>query len=112
MSRGARSSQQIDSQIYTTLLETFNLQDGPQGKIRERIFGAKACKQEPKQPKDESSVTSNKLNSHTQKFLAKIMGKASSMDSLSPRKDLTRIDEEGGIVKTKMMSQSTNDISR
>lgn len=91
--------------IYTTLLETFNLQSGPQGKIRERIFGAKACRQD-ERSRDESSVTSHKPHSHTQKFLAKIMGKASSMESLK------RIDGDGGLVKRKMMSQSTSDIFR
>jgi hypothetical protein len=40
------------------------------------------------------------------------MGKASSMESLSPKKDLQRIDEEGGMAKNKMMSQSTSDIFR
>lgn len=103
----------LHSQIYTTLLETFNLQDGPQGKIRERIFGAKTCRSEEK-PKDESNNKSHKPHSHTQKFLAKIMGKATSMDSLSPRKDLKTIDEGGGgmMLKNKAMSQSTSDIFR
>lgn len=97
-------------QIYTTLLETFNLQ-GSQGKIRERIFGARTCKSEERPTKNESNTaTLNKPHSHTQKFLAKIMGKASSMESL--RKDLQRIDEEGGMVKAKTMSQSTSDIFR
>lgn len=99
-------------QIYDTLLDTFNLRDGPQGKIREKIFGAKACRSDSTH-KDESTGSSHKPHSHTQKFLAKIMGKASSMDSLSPRKDLTRIDEEGGMkAKNKLMSQSTSDIFR
>lgn len=110
MTRNRSSSSQY-FQIYDTLLDTFNLRDGPQGKIREKIFGAKACRSESKH-KDESTASSQKPHSHTQKFLAKIMGKASSMDSLSPRKDLTRIDEEGGMVKNKLMSQSTSDIFR
>lgn len=40
------------------------------------------------------------------------MGKASSMESLNLKKDLSRIDEEGGMVKKKLMSQSTSDIFR
>lgn len=93
------------------MLETFNLQDGPRGKIRERIFGAKTCKSIQRE-KDALSLSSNKPHSHTRKFLAKIMGKASSMDNLSPRTDLTRIDEEDGKSMKKMMSQSTSDIFR
>lgn len=98
----------LSSQIYTTLLETFKLQDGPQGKIRERIFGAKACRADEK-PKDESIVTSHKPHSHTQKFLAKIMGKASSMESLSPTKQEPK---QSGMARHKPMSQSTSDIFR
>ncbi|CRK88694.1 CLUMA_CG002400, isoform A [Clunio marinus] len=99
----------LAEQIYTTLLDVFDLKDGPQGKIRERIFGVKACKPEEKQ-KDDMNVTLNKPNSHTQKFLAKIMGKSSSMVNLNTKKDLKRIDEEGNISKNKMMSQSSSDI--
>lgn len=101
----------LAEQIYTTLLETFNLQDGVNGKIREKIFGAKTCKSQlvpqiMRQPK---------VNSHTQKFLAKIMGKASSMESLSQaRKEQKKCEEEeeSGMGKNKILSQSANNICR
>lgn len=100
----------LAEQIYTTLLETFNLQDGPNGKIREKIFGAKTCKQKQQQS---TTATTQKVNSHTQKFLAKIMGKASSMESLSHRKDGKKIygdDGDGMMIKNKILSQSASNI--
>lgn len=95
----------LAEQIYTTLIETFNLQDNPNGKIRERIFGARTCKAQP------VVMNTPKVNSHTQKFLAKIMGKSSSMEALS--KDLKKIDETpSGMIRNKVLSQSANNICR
>lgn len=100
----------LAEQIYTVLIETFNLQDGPQGKIRERIFGAKTCKS---QPLAMATVTP-KANSHTQKFLAKIMGKSSSLEMLSQQKELKKVDGEvrSGMLRNKVHSQSASNICR
>jgi hypothetical protein len=97
----------LAEQIYTTLIETFNLQDGPQGKIRERIFGAKTCKSQPI-----LMANAPKVNSHTQKFLAKIMGKSSSMEALSQQKELKKISDGSGMMRNKVLSQSASNICR
>lgn len=105
----------LAEQIYTTLLETFSLQDGPQGKIREKIFGAKTCKSHNDRHVTEIvTSTTPKMHSHTQKFLAKIMGKATSMESLSQqRKEQGKIDEGGnGMIRNKVLSQSASNICR
>lgn len=100
----------LAEQIYTTLLETFNLQDGTHGKIREKIFGAKTCKS---QHDKQAIAMTPKVHSHTQKFLAKIMGKATSMESLSQRKETRRNDvEASGMIRNKVFSQSANNICR
>lgn len=99
----------LAEQIYTTLIETFNLKDNPNGKIRERIFGARTCKAQP--IVNTNTYTVAKVNSHTQKFLAKIMGKSSSMETLS--KDLKKIDEApSGMMRNKVLSQSASNICR
>jgi hypothetical protein len=102
----------LAEQIYTTLIETFNLQDGPQGKIRERIFGAKTCKSQPVLMAT-TAVMTPKVNSHTQKFLAKILGKSSSMEALSQQKEATKkSSESSGMIRNKILSQSANNICR
>ena len=100
----------LAEQIYTTLIETFNLQDGPHGKIREKIFGAKTCKSQ--HDRHTTSTVTPKVHSHTQKFLAKIMGKASSMESLSQQKGGKKIDneEESGMIRNKVLSQSASNV--
>lgn len=105
----------LAEQIYTTLIETFQLHDGPNGKIREKIFGAKTNKIEERQKVfEEMPGTTQKIHSHTQKFLAKIMGKASSMQSLSQQNDTKGLNVNGGMMKNKSvsLSQSTSNIFR
>jgi hypothetical protein len=98
-------------------VETFNLQDcKPHGKIREKIFGAKACKAEQKQSTMTShqhvdGIVTQKAHSHTQKFLAKIMGKSTSMDSLSQQKEKSKKVDDG-MIRHKILSQSTSNICR
>ncbi len=96
----------LAEQIYTTLIDTFDLKNNQHGKIRERIFGARTCKTPQK-----TLTNTPKVNSHTQKFLAKIMGKSSSMETLS--KDLKKIDEtQSGMIRSKVLSQSASNICR
>ncbi|CAO1433297.1 unnamed protein product [Diamesa serratosioi] len=103
----------LAEQIYSTLIETFNLHEGTTGKIREKIFGARACKPEEKSSKAvKDEMNSPKIHSHTQKFLAKIMGKSSSMDNIS--KESARVMPDNLLLKNKSLSlsQSTSNIFR
>ncbi|GAB0098996.1 uncharacterized protein DMENIID0001_148130 [Sergentomyia squamirostris] len=93
----------IAEQVFTSLREAFNLHgETPDGKLRERLFGAKNSRS--------CLVRNNHQNkppTHTQKLLAKLMGKASSMDNLTtPRKELTTHPEENVNLKTKSFSSS------
>lgn len=96
----------LAEQIYTTLIETFNLQDGPQGKIREKIFGSTAVVK-----RQQQSIVTPKVNSHTQKFLLKILGgKSSSMETLSQQKEIKKMNS--ALIRNKVLSQSASNICR
>ncbi|XP_049279755.1 uncharacterized protein LOC125762062 [Anopheles funestus] len=84
----------LAEQVYQSITEAFNLREGTDGKLRERLFGARCTRQ----PKRATSCDRKKspygsdshlgsmgrpIHSHTHKFLARIMGKASSVDNLS-----------------------------
>lgn len=88
--------------VYNAITDTFKLRE-EDGKIREKLFGAQCRKP--------SNVENMKtVQSHTHKFLAKIMGKASSLDNLSSKKDqhLPR----GEMANSKQLSVSVNEIFR
>ncbi|XP_053659262.1 uncharacterized protein LOC128708313 [Anopheles marshallii] len=84
----------LAEQVYQSITEAFNLREGTDGKLRERLFGAR-CTRQPKRatscdrkksPYGSDShlvATGRPIHSHTHKFLARIMGKASSVDNLS-----------------------------
>uniref|UniRef100_A0A182XVG5 Uncharacterized protein n=1 Tax=Anopheles stephensi TaxID=30069 RepID=A0A182XVG5_ANOST len=84
----------LAEQVYQSITEAFNLREGTDGKLRERLFGAR-CTRQPKRAtscdrkkspygSDSHLVpTGRPIHSHTHKFLARIMGKASSVDNLS-----------------------------
>uniref|UniRef100_A0A8W7PU17 PDZ domain-containing protein n=1 Tax=Anopheles coluzzii TaxID=1518534 RepID=A0A8W7PU17_ANOCL len=84
----------LAEQVYQSITEAFNLREGADGKLRERLFGAR-CTRQPKRASscdrkkspygsDSHLVPSGRpIHSHTHKFLARIMGKASSVDNLS-----------------------------
>uniref|UniRef100_A0A182NGB3 PDZ domain-containing protein n=1 Tax=Anopheles dirus TaxID=7168 RepID=A0A182NGB3_9DIPT len=84
----------LAEQVYQSITEAFNVREGTDGKLRERLFGAR-CTRQPKRGSscdrkkspygsDSLLVPSGRpIHSHTHKFLARIMGKASSVDNLS-----------------------------
>lgn len=90
--------------MYTSITETFKLRED-EGKLRERLFGAK-CRKSP----TVNAENTKSFQSHTHKFLAKIMGKSSSMDNLSSN------NKKEGQTKTisqgKQLSLSVNEIFR
>uniref|UniRef100_A0A182PUE3 PDZ domain-containing protein n=1 Tax=Anopheles epiroticus TaxID=199890 RepID=A0A182PUE3_9DIPT len=85
----------LAEQVYQSITEAFNLREGTDGKLRERLFGARCSPQPSKRDSscdrkkspygsDSHLVSSGRpIHSHTHKFLARIMGKASSVDNLS-----------------------------
>uniref|UniRef100_A0A1B0GQS0 Uncharacterized protein n=1 Tax=Phlebotomus papatasi TaxID=29031 RepID=A0A1B0GQS0_PHLPP len=92
----------IAEQVFNSLRDAFNLQEAD-GKLREKLFGMK-----------NSKVTFLRINSHqnktsqspTQKLLAKLMGKATSLDNLTTSKHLSPLAEDVINLKTKSFSSS------
>lgn len=81
-------------------MDTFKLRED-EGKLRERLFGVKCRKT------TSNFETLKAVQSHTHKFLAKIMGKATSLDSLNKASPNMNRDEN-----TKQLSLSVNEIFR
>lgn len=92
----------IHLKVYNTITDAFKLREN-EGKLRERLFGAQCRKTV------QNSETFKAVQSHTHKFLAKIMGKATSLDSLNkPPTNVKGNREE----TTKQLSLSVNEIFR
>lgn len=83
-------------------MDSFKLRE-EDGKVRERLFGAQCRKSN--QPENMKAT----VQSHTHKFLAKIMGKSTSMDSLNSNKIQNQPTEMANI---KHLSLSANEIFR
>lgn len=90
--------------MYTSITETFKLREDD-GKLRERLFGAKCRKSQTANTENTKS-----FQSHTHKFLAKIMGKASSLDNLSCNNK--RETHNKAMTQSKQLSLSVNEIFR
>lgn len=90
--------------MYTSITETFKLREDD-GKLRERLFGARCRKSETANIENTKS-----FQSHTHKFLAKIMGKASSLDNLSSNSKKNT--HRKSMVQGKQLSLSVNEIFR
>lgn len=92
----------IAEQIFTSLTEAFNLPNNE--KLRERLFGGKFIR-----ASDLKYINIQSLSqrSHTQKFLARLMGRSSSLENLSTlRKSLAVAEDKFPTSK----SQSTTEI--
>lgn len=89
--------------MYNSITDAFKLREDD-GKLRERLFGAQ-CKKV-----SQSTESTKTVQSHTHKFLARIMGKASSMDSLSSNKKDNSANED--MISGKQLSLSVNEIFR
>lgn len=70
----------IAEQVLNAITSSFNLSDDD-GKVRERLFGAKCMKKEKGKINEMNDV--KPIKSHTHSLLAKLMGKASSVDNLT-----------------------------
>lgn len=95
--------------VYTSLVQTFNLEEGQEGSMREKIFGAKAIPAKAKVRIDGLEESPPKIHSHTQKFLARLMGKANSVDNLNQNINRRNMINSNGVLKH---SVSTSEISR
>lgn len=84
-------------------MDSFKLRE-EDGKLKERLFGVQCRKSSP------TTETMKTVQSHTHKFLAKIMGKATSMDSLSSNK--TNGNARDDMKNAKHLSLSVNEIFR
>lgn len=94
----------IAEQIFTSLTEAFNLPNNE--KLRERLFGGKFIR-----ASDLKYINIQSLaqRSHTQKFLARLMGRSSSLENLSTlKKSLSLSIAEEKFKSSK--SQSTTEI--
>lgn len=91
----------IAEQIFTSITQAFKLCDN-ESKLREKLFGPK-CK---RAKKIDGNYERKPSKSHTHTFLAKIMGKSSSVDNLSSKH--SRNDE--GMLKIKSLSLSSSEI--
>ncbi|XP_053698322.1 uncharacterized protein LOC128745309 [Sabethes cyaneus] len=103
----------LAEQVYQSIAESFNLTEGNDGKLRERLFGAKCARKKQRSPfNSEGHLPAGKpIHSHTHKFLARIMGKSSSVDNLSKNSNCDQHDELQGL-KTKSLSLSSSEIFR
>lgn len=90
--------------MYTSITETFKLREDD-GKLRERLFGARCRKAAAVNVENTKS-----FQSHTHKFLAKIMGKASSLDNLSSNNK--KEGQNKAMSESKQLSLSVNEIFR
>lgn len=93
--------------VYNSLTETFNLKEN-EGNIRKKIFGAKALPSKPKLKIEDNEEPTPKIHSHTQKFLAKLMGKSCSVDNLSSNTNKKNLVKSNSFLKH---SVSTSEIS-
>ncbi|ETN64835.1 hypothetical protein AND_003412 [Anopheles darlingi] len=86
----------LAEQVYQSITEAFNLREGSDGRLRERLFGARCPRPVPSNDRKKSPYNSESqltaangtgagrpIHSHTHKFLARIMGKSSSVENLS-----------------------------
>lgn len=85
-------------------MDSFKLRE-EDGKLRERLFGAQCRKSHP------AEHMKTTVQSHTHKFLAKIMGKATSMDSLSSSAKSQNV-PTNEMITNKHLSLSANEIFR
>lgn len=86
------------------------MREDADGKLRERIFGPK-CKR-PVTVTAENEIIKKPVHSHTHKFLAKIMGKATSVDNLSSRKNGDAATDFNNALNKKSLSLSSSEIFR
>lgn len=94
----------IAEQIFTSLTDAFNLPNNE--KLRERLFGGKFIRASDLKYINIQSLTQR---SHTQKFLARLMGRSSSLENLSTiRKSLPLSVADEKFKSSK--SQSTTEI--
>ncbi|XP_055588392.1 uncharacterized protein LOC129740674 [Uranotaenia lowii] len=105
----------LAEQVYQSITEAFNLTEGGDGKLRERLFGAKCTRTRNRcSPfNSEGHLSAGKpIHSHTHKFLAKIMGKSTSVDNLNRRQpcEVVQGDLQGS--KAKSLSLSSSEIFR
>lgn len=98
----------LAEQVYQSITEAFNLTEGNDGKLRERLFGAK-CVRKPSFRSEGNLPAGKQIHSHTHKFLAKIMGKSSSVDNLSKKQQPIPSGELNGL-KGKSLSLSSSEI--
>nr|XP_029722762.1 uncharacterized protein LOC109397270 [Aedes albopictus] len=98
----------LAEQVYQSITEAFNLTEGNDGKLRERLFGAK-CIRKPSFRSEGNLPAGKQIHSHTHKFLAKIMGKSSSVDNLSKKQQPIPSGELNGL-KGKSLSLSSSEI--
>lgn len=73
----------LAEQVYTSILRAYHIDETNVGSIKNKIFGARAGPSKGKSNNAENMDFSTKKYSHTQKFLARIMGKATSVDNLT-----------------------------
>ncbi|XP_055677810.1 uncharacterized protein LOC129786669 isoform X1 [Lutzomyia longipalpis] len=96
----------IAEQVYNSIRDAFNLHDEMDGKLREKLFGAKAVRATSFIRTNNGSNNKSSSQSPTQKLLAKLMGKATSLDNLSSTRHLTPLAEDNVNLKTKSFSSS------
>lgn len=101
----------LAEQVFQSITEAFNLTEGNDGKLREKLFGAKCTRKNRCGALDcEVPLPAPKpIHSHTHKFLARIMGKSSSVDNLS-RKQVCDMGEDLQGLKAKSLSLSSSEI--
>jgi hypothetical protein len=88
-------------------MDAFNLRESADGKLRERLFGPK-CSKDRKTIED---TDSKPTHSHAHKFLARIMGKSTSVDNLaSNKKNGSTLSLN--MAKNKSLSLSSSEIFR
>lgn len=92
----------IAEQVYSSITDAFKVRDD-EGKLREQLFGAQCRKAAP------AMENMKAVQSHTHKFLAKIMGKATSLDGLNKASAAAERSREE---TTKQLSLSVNEIFR
>lgn len=92
----------IAEQIFISITQAFKLCEN-ESKLREKLFGPK-CKRAKKISGDNLERKPSKSHTHT--FLAKIMGKSSSVDNLSSKHSR----KDDGIMLTKSLSLSSSEI--
>ncbi|XP_058059883.1 uncharacterized protein LOC131210625 [Anopheles bellator] len=111
----------LAEQVFQSITEAFNLSEGSDGRLRERLFGARCSRRAPPPAGTKRSpfnsdgqltaVSGRPIHSHTHKFLARIMGKASSVDNLTkPQPPPPDVVGDLQTAKGKSLSLSSSDI--